>query len=150
MALKTNQVAVQMVGLEALRLAIKATGDETWLKPVQQDWLSIASPKIEALTPRRSGRLAAATEGKVKSRTTRGVKSRYPAVVEQRVFYGRFVEQGTKWSSNTKQRGAAGRSGQQHIKPRRYMLNTARNLMGYYTVHLKMGMEKHLKLIGLK
>ena len=30
------------------------------------------------------------------------------------------------------------------------MLNTARDLMGYYTVHLKMGMEKHLKLIGLK
>ena len=129
MAVPTNRVLIDVVGLEALQLAIKSAGGEEWLKGVQEEWSVEASRKIQALTPRRTGKLAASTDGYVPKRD-RATKSKYPAVVRQDVFYGTFVE----------------------MKPqkRRYMLETANRLMPFYRAHLSYHMGQYLKKIGLR
>ena len=129
MAVPTNRLLIDIVGLEGLQLAIEAAGGEEWLKGVQEEWTQIAAPKVQALTPKRTGKLAGSTEGRVDKRDRR-TKSKYPAIVRQPVYYGTFVE----------------------MKPqkRRYMLETANRLMPFYRAHLSYNMGKYLKKIGLK
>ena len=129
MAVPTNRLLIDIVGLEALQMAINEAGGEEWLKGVQEEWTQIAAPKVQALTPKRTGELARSTEGLVRKKD-RGTKSKYPALVRQRVYYGTFVE----------------------MKPqkRRYMLETANRLMPFYRAHLSFHMGKYLKKIGLK
>ena len=135
MVAPTNRILVDVIGLEALQLAIESAGGEEWLKGTQEQWLLEATPKVQALTPKRTGKLAGSTEGKVDKRD-RGTKSKYPAVVRQSVQdsrgkpYAGFVE----------------------MKPqkRRYMLETANRLMPFYRAHLSFHMGKYLKKIGLK
>ena len=135
MAVPTNRMLVDVIGLELLQKAIESAGGEEWLKGVQEDWTQIATPKVQALTPRRTGNLAGSTEGLVRKKD-RGTGSKYPAVVRQSVQdsrgkpYAGFVE----------------------MKPqkRRYMLETANRLMPFYRSHLSFHMGKYLKKIGLK
>ena len=129
MAVPTNRILVDVIGLEALQLAIESAGGEEWLKGVQEEWVLEASRKVQALTPRRTGNLAGSTEGLVRKKD-RVTKSKYPAIVRQPVYYGTFVE----------------------MKPqkRRYMLETANRLMPFYRAHLSYHMGKYLKKIGLK
>ena len=129
MAVPTNRMLVDVIGLEALQLAIESAGGEEWLKGTQEQWLLEATPKVQALTPRRTGNLAGSTEGLVRKKD-RGTGSKYPAIVRQPVYYGTFVE----------------------MKPqkRRYMLETANRLMPFYRAHLSTHMGKYLKKIGLK
>ena len=81
MAVPTNRMLVDVIGLEALQLAIESAGGEEWLKGVQEDWTQIATPKVQALTPRRTGNLAGSTEGLVRKKD-RGTGSKYPAIVQ--------------------------------------------------------------------